>query len=56
MDSNTRTLATFVAVLAGSPLWFFIFELTALNLAFVGLATMRGIANRDLVRQLHAAG
>jgi phosphatidylglycerophosphate synthase len=55
LDSNTRTLATFLAVLAGSPLWFFIFELTALNVAFVALALMRGRANRELSRDLEAA-
>jgi phosphatidylglycerophosphate synthase len=56
LDSNTRTLAIFLAVLAGSPLWFFVFELTALNVAFVALALMRGRANRDLTRDLEAAG
>jgi hypothetical protein len=52
MDSNTRTVAAFLAVLAAQPLWLFVFELTALNVALVGLAAARGRANRDLARRL----
>lgn len=52
MDSNTRTVAAFLAVLAGQPLWLFAFELTALNVALVGLAAARSRANRDVVRRL----
>jgi phosphatidylglycerophosphate synthase len=52
MDSNTRTVAAFLAVLAGRPLWLFLFELTALNAALVGVAVARGRANRDLARRL----
>jgi phosphatidylglycerophosphate synthase len=52
MDSNTRTVAAFLAVLAAQPLWLFVFELTALNLALVGLAIARSRANRELVRRL----
>src|SRR5258708_13887119 len=52
MDSNTRTMAAFLAVLAGQPLWMFVFEITALNAALVGLAVARGRGNRDLARRL----
>lgn len=52
MDSNTRTVAAFLAVLAAQPLWWFVFELTALNAALVGLAAARWRANRDLSRRL----
>ena len=52
LGSNARTLATFLAVLAGRPLWFFIFEMTALNLAFIALAWRRGLANHDLAGRL----
>lgn len=52
MDSNTRTLAAFLAILAGRPLWFFLFELTALNLALILMAVWRGGANRQLERRL----
>ncbi|MGH7022148.1 MAG: CDP-alcohol phosphatidyltransferase family protein [Caulobacteraceae bacterium] len=52
LDSNTRTLAAFLAVLIARPLWFFLFELTALNLALVGLALWRARVNAALVRGL----
>lgn len=52
MDSNTRTVAAFLAVLATQPLWLFVFELTALNVALVGLAAARSRANRDLAGRL----
>lgn len=54
MDSNTRTLAAFLAVLAGQPLWFFVFEFTVLNLALATLATARLRANRALAEDLRA--
>jgi phosphatidylglycerophosphate synthase len=54
MDSNTRTLAAFLAILAGSPVWFFIFEITALNLALTVFAAARRRANRDLATALAA--
>jgi hypothetical protein len=52
LDSNTRTLAVFLAVLAGNALWFFAFELTALNLALAVLLVRRAKANRDLALRL----
>ena len=52
MDSNTRTMAAFLAVLAGQPLWFFVFEFTVLNLALAILATARLRTNRALAEDL----
>jgi phosphatidylglycerophosphate synthase len=54
LDSNTRTLAAFMAILAGRPLWFFAFEFTALNLALAVLAAARLRANHDLAVALAA--
>jgi phosphatidylglycerophosphate synthase len=55
LASNARTLAAFLAVLACRPLWFFLFELTALNAALVVLALWRGRANARLVARLGAS-
>ena len=41
LDSNTRTIAAFASILAGSPLWFFLFEITVLTVALVWLARER---------------
>ena len=41
LDSNTRTIAGFLAMLTGGPLWFFLFEILALNLALVALGVAR---------------
>lgn len=46
--SNYRTIAIFVAVLLGSPLYFFLFEIVGLNAAFAGLRAMQARRNRDL--------
>jgi len=54
LDSNTRTMAAFLAVLAGQPLWFFVFEFTVLNLALAILATARLRTNRALAEDLRA--
>jgi phosphatidylglycerophosphate synthase len=54
MGSNVRTFAAFASILAGSPLWFFLFELTALNLALAVVAAFRGRLNRSLAARLEA--
>jgi phosphatidylglycerophosphate synthase len=54
MGSNVRTFAAFASILAGSPLWFFLFEITALNLALVVVAALRGRLNRSLAARLDA--
>lgn len=55
LSSNTRTLAAFVAVLATWPAGFFVFELTALNLALAVFAVWRWRANLRLAADLAAA-
>jgi phosphatidylglycerophosphate synthase len=55
MGANVRTGAAFISILTGSPLWFFLFELTALNLALVIVALLRGRTNRTLAAQLTPA-
>jgi phosphatidylglycerophosphate synthase len=52
LSMNTRTLAVFAAVLIDRPLWFFLFELTALNLALVVFCLWRARASARLVREL----
>jgi phosphatidylglycerophosphate synthase len=52
LSGNTRTMAIFVSLLAGSPAWFFLFEVTALNLALVWITVVRGRRNAALVREL----
>jgi phosphatidylglycerophosphate synthase len=52
LGSNARTLATFLAVLAGRPLWFFLWELTALNLALAVLTLWRSRTSGRLAREL----
>ena len=55
LGSNMRTIACFLAVLAMRPLWFFLFELIALNAALLILAAWRTHANAALTRRLEAA-
>ncbi|HEY2179562.1 MAG TPA: CDP-alcohol phosphatidyltransferase family protein [Caulobacteraceae bacterium] len=52
LGSNVRTFAAFASILAGSPLWLFLFELTALNLALVVLAALRWRLNRAVAGRL----
>jgi phosphatidylglycerophosphate synthase len=52
LSSNTRTLAAFAAVLIRWPQGFFVFELTALNLALVVFAVWRARANARLAGSL----
>jgi phosphatidylglycerophosphate synthase len=49
LSGNTRTMAVFVSMLVGSPAWFFLFEVTALNLALVWITVLRGRRNAALV-------
>ncbi len=41
LGGNTRTMAAFLSMLAGTPLWYFLFEIGALNAALVGLTIWR---------------
>lgn len=52
LSMNSRTFAVFVAVLIQRPLWFFLFELTALNLALVVLSVWRARTSAALARKL----
>ena len=52
LNSNTRTLAAFVAVLMKWPAGFFVFELTVLNLALAVFALWRSRANVRLATDL----
>ncbi|MGA2950784.1 MAG: CDP-alcohol phosphatidyltransferase family protein [Caulobacteraceae bacterium] len=52
LSMNTRTFAVFVAVLIQRPLWFFLFELTVLNLALVVLAVWRARTSAALAAAL----
>jgi phosphatidylglycerophosphate synthase len=55
LDSNTRTIAVFAGVLAGSPLWFFLFEITFLNIAMIWFGRERRLRNDRLVAMLGAS-
>jgi phosphatidylglycerophosphate synthase len=52
LSSNNRTMAAFLAVLAMRPAWFFLYEITALNLALVAVLLVRGAKNRTLAAAL----
>jgi phosphatidylglycerophosphate synthase len=54
LGSNTRTLAAFLSILAGSPIWFFLFELTALNLVLTAAIWRRGRLNAMFAPALEA--
>ena len=54
LSGNSRTLIAFVSLLAASPLWFFIFEMTALNAALAALIIWRGRRNARLIEGLKA--
>jgi len=52
LDGNTRTMAMFASMLAGSPLWFFLFEIVFLNVALAALSFMRTQCNARLPEAL----
>lgn len=56
LSGNTRTMAVFVSMLAKSPAWFFLFEVTTLNLALVWITVLRGRRNATLVQELPGLG
>ncbi len=51
LGGNTRTIVAFASILAGSPLWYFLFEIVALNLALAALLAWR----KDRAEALSAA-
>jgi len=52
LGGNGRTMAGFLAVLAGRPAWFFVFELTLLNAVLAGVTIWRVRRNAKLVEAL----
>ena len=50
--SNYRTIAIFVACLAKNPLYFFLFEISFLNVALIALRIMQARRNQQLLSQL----
>jgi phosphatidylglycerophosphate synthase len=56
LSGNTRTIAAFLSMLAGSPLWFFLFEIGVLNAALVTLAVWRRRRDGALLNGLASGG
>ncbi len=54
LDSNTRTLAAFVSMLAGGPLWFFLFEIVILNVAMCVIRNLRRRRGAQFVAELQS--
>ena len=54
LSGNTRTIAVFLSMLAGSPAWFFVFETTVLNLALLRIILARRRLNAAMVREIAA--
>ena len=55
LSSNVRTAAIAVACLAGSPVYFFVFEAVVLNVVFVALLAMSRRNDRALLARLPVA-
>lgn len=49
LSSNSRTIAAFLAVLVKHPAWFFIYEITALNVVLAVVLALRAARNRALI-------
>jgi phosphatidylglycerophosphate synthase len=56
LGGNGRTLAGFLAVMAGRPAWFFVFEITLLNAVLIGVSLWRRRCNAALAQALLAEG
>ena len=54
LSGNARTIAAFLSMLAGGPLWFFLYEIVVLNLALAVVVIWRGRRNRELAAMLLA--
>ncbi len=52
LGGNSRTLAAFLSVLVGNPAWFFLFEISVLNLVLAAVMFRRARLNADFARQL----
>ena len=55
LSANWRTVAVFFSMLAGSPLWYLLWELVALNIAMVLLVAAERRAAARVVAELTAA-
>jgi phosphatidylglycerophosphate synthase len=56
LGSTTRSVAVVASLLAGSPLWFFLYEIVALNIALVVFVVWRRRANFEVARLLSGLG
>lgn len=56
LGSTSRSIALVTSLLAGSPLWFLLYEVVALNLALMIFVLWRRRANRELVIVLGGLG
>ena len=54
LSGNSRTIAAFLSLLAASPLWFFVFEMTALNAVLMLLIVARARRNGALIADLRS--
>jgi hypothetical protein len=54
LGANLRTVALGISMVAGSPLWFFLFECTLLNLLLVWSMLNQNLCNQRLVARLEA--
>ena len=56
LGSTSRSVAVVASLLAGSPLWFFLYEIVVLNVALAVFVIWRGRANREVARRLGGLG
>jgi hypothetical protein len=54
LGANLRTVALGISMAIGSPIWFFLFECTALNLLLVCSILLQGHCNQRVVERLEA--
>ena len=52
LGPTTRSLAVVLSILAGSPLWYFVYEIFLLNIVLAVFVALRGRANMAVVREL----
>jgi phosphatidylglycerophosphate synthase len=52
MSANARSIAAALAILAGSPLWFFLYEITVLNVLLAAIAIWRVRRNAAVAAEL----
>ena len=54
LSSNHRTIAGFISVLAGTPLYFFLYEITVLSGAMLWFNAQQRRRNVQLLREVNA--